>query len=132
MVTSRLGTPVRSTGFTLIELLVVLSIIALMLTIAVPRYFSSVEHSKEAVLRENLKVLRTTLDKFYGDTGRYPDNLEELVARNYLRAIPPDPMTDSAATWVVTSPPDASIKGVYDLKSGASGKTRDGIEFGQL
>ena len=62
-------------GFTLIELLVVLSIIALLLTLAVPRYFHSIEVSKEAVLRENLHLVRETIDKFYGDKGRYPDSL---------------------------------------------------------
>ncbi|HEU4845145.1 MAG TPA: type II secretion system protein, partial [Burkholderiaceae bacterium] len=36
-------------GFTLIELLVVLAIVALMLTLAVPRYFPSIDKSKEIV-----------------------------------------------------------------------------------
>ncbi|HYQ94603.1 MAG TPA: type II secretion system protein, partial [Burkholderiales bacterium] len=45
-------------GFTLIELLVVMAIIAVLLTLAVPRYFGSLERSKEAVLREDLYQLR--------------------------------------------------------------------------
>src|SRR5712675_321758 len=70
-------------GFTLIELLVVLAIIATLLTLAVPRYFGSVEKSKEAVLKQNLATLRDSLDKYYGDTGRYPDSLDDLVTKKY-------------------------------------------------
>ena len=91
----------RTSGFTLIELLVVMAVIATLLTLAVPRYFASMEKSREAVLHANLALMRQTLDKYYGDTGRYPDALDELVAARYLRSVPTDPITDSDATWVV-------------------------------
>ena len=67
-------------GFTLIELLVVMAIVALLVAIATPRYFAHLDRSKESVLRADLSVMRDALDKFYGDHGRYPDSLEELVA----------------------------------------------------
>jgi len=73
-------------GFTLIELIVVMAIVSLLLTLALPRYFQSIDTSKETVLKENLRTVRETIDKFYGDTGRYPESLEELVERKYLRA----------------------------------------------
>lgn len=116
-------------GFTLIELLVVMTIIALLLTIAVPRYFGSVDRAKEAVLRENLATLRESLDKFYADTGKYPASLNELVDRRYLRKVPVDPITDSAATWVELPPVDPQKGGVYDVKSGARIKARDGTPY---
>ena len=116
-------------GFTLIELLVVVTIIALLLTIAVPRYFSGVDRTKEAVLRENLAIMRDSLDKFYADTGKYPNTLDELVSRKYLRKVPVDPITESAKTWVEIPPEDASKGGVYDVKSGAPGTARDGTSF---
>ncbi|HRD92257.1 MAG TPA: type II secretion system protein [Accumulibacter sp.] len=120
-------------GFTLIELLVVLSIIALLLTLAVPRYFHSIEVSKEAVLRENLHLVRETIDKFYGDKGRYPDSLDELVSEKYLRSLPYDPITGSTSTWTLIAPATADATGgVYDLKSGAPGATRDGKPFADL
>lgn len=116
-------------GFTLIELLVVMTIIALLLTIAVPRYFGSVDRTKEAVLRENLATLRESLDKFYADTGKYPANLKELVSRRYLRKVPVDPITDSSATWVELAPDDPQKGGVYDVRSGTRNKARDGTPY---
>ena len=91
-------------GFTLIELLIVLAIVALMLTLAVPRYFQSIDVSKETVLQDNLRITRETIDKFYGDTGHYPKSLDELVEKKYLRALPVDPITESDTTWVIVPP----------------------------
>ncbi len=119
----------RRQGFTLIELLVVLAVVALLLTIAVPRYFQSVERSKEAVLKQDLAAMRDAIDKYYGDSGRYPDVLEDLVSKKYLRNIPVDPITDSAATWLTVPPQDAAEGGVYDVKSGAAGNGKDGSPY---
>lgn len=118
-------------GFTLIELLVVMAIIATLLTIALPRYFGSVERSKEATLHQDLAILRDALDKYYGDTGKYPDALEDLVNKRYLRAIPADPITDSVATWVIVPPEDSAKGGIYSIKSGAPGKARDGTLYAE-
>ena len=117
-------------GFTLIELLIVLAIIALLLTLAVPQYFHSIDASKEKILAENLLVTRDAIDKFYGDLGRYPDSLQELVDKHYLRGLPVDPITDSATTWRIVPPPDDQFPGnVYDIKSGAEGTDRDGQPY---
>ena len=116
-------------GFTLIELLVVMAIIATLLSIAVPRYFHSVDKSKEAILQEDLQIMRDAIDKYYGDSGKYPDTLDDLVNRKYLRKIPPDPITDSAVTWTTTPPADPSKGGVYDIHSGATGNGHDGTPY---
>ena len=116
-------------GFTLIELLVVLAIIATLLTIAVPRYYSSVDKSKEAVLKENLYQMRDAIGKYYADRGKYPESLQALATDKYLRSVPTDPVTESATTWVVLAPEDPQKGGVYDVKSGAPGKALDGSEF---
>jgi general secretion pathway protein G len=116
-------------GFTLIELLVVLAIIATLLTIAVPRYYSSVDKSKEAVLKENLYQMRDAIGKYYGDRGKYPESLQALATDKYLRSVPTDPVTESATTWIVLAPEDPQKGGVYDVKSGAPGKALDGSEF---
>jgi len=122
------GMRFRRAGFTLIELLVVMAIIATLLAIAVPRYFGSVEKSREAVLKQDLSTLRDAIDKYYGDTGLYPAALDELVTKKYLRAIPVDPITDSTATWLVVRP-NTAPGGVYDVHSGAAGNGRDGTPY---
>ena len=120
----------RTTGFTLIELLVVMAIIAVLTSLAVPRYFGRVEAAKETVLRENLHQMRDALDKFYGDNSRYPNALADLVDRKYLRRIPPDPIADSDRTWVAVAPADARQGRVADVRSGAQGNGRDGTPYG--
>ncbi len=125
----------RYDGFTLIELLVVMTIIATLLTIAVPRYFDSIDRTKETALRQNLSTMRDAIDKFQGDTGLFPETLDQLVSKRYLRAIPVDPITESSTTWQIVPPPESSDSkdskktGVYDVKSGAPGKARDGSNF---
>lgn len=119
----------KTKGFTLIELLVVLGIIALLLTLAVPRYFPSVDKSKEIVLADNLRNVRQVLDQYYGDTGRYPDSLEQLVDKKYLRAMPLDPITESDTTWIIVPPEDIAKGGVYNIKSGAPGTDRSGKPY---
>ena len=118
-------------GFTLIELLVVLAIVAVMLTLAIPRYYNQLDASKETVLRENLRATRDVLDRFYGDTGRYPDSLQELVDRRYLRGPPVDPMTDSAATWVLAPPPDGYKGAVFNLHSGSTAVGKNGRPYAE-
>lgn len=116
-------------GFTLIELLVVMAIIATLLTLAMPRYFHSVDKSREAALRADLSGMRDAIDKYYGDTGKYPDTLNDLVAKKYLRSIPPDPMTGSNQTWVPVPPSDPGMGSVYDVRSGDKGRDSDGTPY---
>ena len=117
-------------GFTLIELLVVLAIVALLLTLSMPRYFQSIGTAKETVLIENLKISREAIDKFYGDKGRYPESLEELVDRKYLRSLPIDPVSD--ASWLIISPNNDEKGAVYDIKSTSPGNSREGKLFSEL
>lgn len=119
----------RGAGFTLIELLVVMSIIALLLAIVVPRYFHSVTRAKEAVLKENLMLIRDALDKRYADTGTYPPTLTDLVGEKYLRKLPEDPITESADTWIILPPDRREKGGVYDVKSGAPGNSLSGEAY---
>lgn len=116
-------------GFTLIELLVVMSIIALLLTIAVPHYLQSVDRAKEAVLREDLAVMRDAIDKFYADRSRYPDSIEDLAGQKYLRGVPKDPITGSSETWILVPPEQLDRGRVYDVKSGAAGTGMDGTPY---
>ena len=114
----------RLKGFTLVELMVVLAVIALLLSVVVPDYMGRMRRAEEAVLQQNLSLMRDALDKHYADAGKYPTSLEELVAKHYLRSIPKDPFTQSAATWVAVPPQDTRKGNVWDVRSGAKGYER--------
>lgn len=116
-------------GFTLIELLVVMVIVALLLSIVAPRYFHSVTKAEETVLKEDLHLMRDALDKYHADTGAYPDNLDDLVNKKYLRKIPVDPVTQSATTWIPVPPANDEKGNIFDIKSGAQGNSRDGSPY---
>ncbi|MEZ0316331.1 MAG: type IV pilin protein [Methylophilaceae bacterium] len=119
-------------GFTLIEVLVVMAIVATLLSIAAPRYFDSMERSKEAILKQDLTIMRDAIDKFYSDTNSYPNKLDELVTKKYLRTIPLDPITESSYTWIVIPPPTLDLQGaVYDVRSGAPGLSFNGSPYKQ-
>jgi general secretion pathway protein G len=116
----------RFSGFTMIELLVALSIVAMILTLAAPRYFGNIDRTKESVLREDLHILRDAVGKYFSDKNKYPDALEDLVKEKYIRSIPVDPFTQSAHSWLVVAPEDAALGGVADVHSGAPNTGRDG------
>ena len=125
-------TKVGNRGFTLIELLVVLSIVALLSTLAAPRYFRSLEVSKEAILANNLRMTRETIDRFYGDQGRYPNSLDELVERQYLRSLPYDTIVESATNWIIIPPRNNAEGQIFDIRSSATGVASDGKSFQEM
>ncbi|MDR6498980.1 general secretion pathway protein G [Burkholderia ambifaria] len=109
----------RSRGFTLIEIVVVMAIIGLLLTLAVPRYMHSIERGKEQVRQQNIAVMRNAIDQYYGDNGQYPETLDELVAKHYLRSVPLDPVNGDDK-WAAVASPDESKPGVYDVAPASS------------
>lgn len=119
----------RPRGFTLIELLVVLGIVALLLTLAVPRFFPSIDGARETILQDNLRNTRAVVDQYRSDTGRYPDSLEQLVEARYLRELPFDPVTESRETWILEAPPEGEQGGFANLRSGAPGNDRRGRPY---
>jgi general secretion pathway protein G len=144
LISRRKGVSLRSTGgshrrgrlqagFTLIEMLIVISIIGILLSIAIPSYRQSVVRAREAVLRENLYVLRSTIEQFTIDKERAPSSLEELVDEGYLRAIPRD-ITGNSSTWQVETSdvlisPEQSGTGISDVHSGSSAVSTEGTPY---
>ena len=111
---SRTHVPLQR-AFTLIEMLVVMTLIALLLTLAVPRYFHSLDAGRLNVQQQNLATLRDAIDKFFGDVGRYPESLDELVSKRYLRQIPLDPVSETNQ-WIVVAPADTTLGSVFDVQ----------------
>ena len=122
----------RRRGFTLIELMVVLAIVATLISIVVPKYFSAVDQARETALKETLKVVRDAIDKHFSDTGKYPETLDDLVTRKYLRKAPIDPVTERADSWIAVAPTDPALGAIADVRSGAQGTDRSGKPYGEL
>ncbi len=115
-------------GFTLIELLVVMAVLAVLASLVAPRYMDKMDTARETVLRQDLMGLRTAIDQFYRDQSRYPENLDELVSKRYIRAIPVDPITERTDSWIAV-PPKEGAKAVFDVRSGAKRRARDGSDY---
>jgi general secretion pathway protein G len=113
-------------GFTLIELLVVMAIIGTLLSLAVPRYFRTLERARETVLKHDLAVLREAIDKHYADLNEYPETLPVLVEKRYVREVPIDPFTKLADTWTLIPSDDPDHSGIRDIHSGAAETAADG------
>jgi general secretion pathway protein G len=100
-------------------MLVVMTLIALLLTLALPRYFHALDYGRANVQKQNVATIRDAIDKFHGDLGRYPDTLDELVARRYLRQVPVDPISGTT-NWAVVAPQDTNEGNVYDVQPPAA------------
>ncbi|MDA3915449.1 MAG: prepilin-type N-terminal cleavage/methylation domain-containing protein [Deltaproteobacteria bacterium] len=107
-------------GFTIIEMMTVIAIIGILATIAAPSFQRSVIRAKEASLRNSLFVLRDVLDQYYADHGDYPESLEVLTQKKYIRNVPEDPFTRSEETWIFIPPEGEGLSGIYDIHSGSN------------
>jgi len=124
----------QDAGFTLIELLIVMAIIAILATMAIPRFSGALKAAREAVLKEDLHVMRSAIDSYTMDKQKAPQSLEDLVQDGYLRAVPEDPMTHSKDTWVTDTSDamhslDQTDPGVDDVHSGSQESGSDGQPY---
>lgn len=87
-------------GFTLLELMIVISIMVILMSIAIPNYQRSIVHAREAVLRNDLSVIRSAIDQYTLDKQKAPQGLEDLVSSGYLKTMPEDPTTRRTDCWV--------------------------------
>lgn len=121
-------------GFTLLELLIVVALIGIIAALAVPQFRHTPQKAKEAVLKEDLYILRDVIDQHFTDKGKYPTTLQDLVDAGYIRKIPEDPITGSSESWVIENAPaeeGEDAGGVYDVHSGAPGTALDGTSYAE-
>jgi general secretion pathway protein G len=124
----------QDAGFTLIELIIVMAIIGILMMIAVPRFKGAVTQAKEAVLKEDLHVLRTAIDSYTMDKQKAPQSLDDLIQDGYLREVPVDPFTRSKDSWVTETSDsmhslDQTEPGIDDVHSGSQDTGSDGQPY---
>ena len=117
-----------SRGFTLVELLIVMSVIGILSSLAIPSYRHAVVKAQEALLTRDLFTMRDLLDQYRADKGKYPLTLKDLVATQYLKAVPMDPFTRSSETWQEIAEKDA---GILDVRSGSDLVGQNGQPYNQ-
>ncbi len=123
-------------GFTLVELMIVMAIIGVLLAVAIPSYVGAVRQAREAVLKEDLHVMRSAIDSYTADKQKAPQSLDDLVTDGYLKEIPVDPMTRTKDTWQTTqsdalSSVDQTDPGINDVHSGSQEQGTDGQPYSQ-
>lgn len=124
----------QEAGFTLMELMIVMMIIGVLTTLAIPSFVSAVRSAREAVLKEDLRVMRSAIDSYTMDKQKAPQSLDDLVQEGYLKAIPEDPMTKSRDTWVTDVSDslhtlDQTDPGIDDVHSGSQDTGTDGQPY---
>jgi general secretion pathway protein G len=127
----------KKKGFTLIEIMIVFALIGILVGLGLPQYRYAAKRAREAVLKEDLFILRKLINHYYTDKGSYPLSLQTLVDEQYLRSIPIDPMTKSSQTWMElqqTLTEDEMMSfdfqiGIVDVFSGSTEKAIDGTPY---
>jgi general secretion pathway protein G len=124
----------QDAGFTLIELIIVMAIIGILMLVAVPRFQGAIRQAQEAVLKEDLHVLRSAIDSYTMDKQKAPQSLDDLIQDGYLREIPVDPFTRTKDSWVTDSSDslhsiDQTDPGIDDVHSGSQENGSDGQAY---
>jgi general secretion pathway protein G len=126
----------KEAGFTLVELMIVMAIVGVLAVVAIPSYVGAVRQAREAVLKEDLHVMRAAIDSYTADKQKAPQSLDDLVSEGYLKKIPVDPMTRAADTWQTTTSDalhsvDQTDPGIDDVHSGSQEQGSDGQPYSE-
>jgi general secretion pathway protein G len=125
---------IRAAGFTLLELMLVISIIIILAAITLPQYQKTIMHTRETVLRDDLRKMRSLIDQFAADKGRLPQSLDELVSEGYMREVPVDPFTGQK-DWAITTGEDPNSlqgeTGMTDIHSSSTEVSSEGTAYSE-
>ena len=124
----------QDAGFTLMELMIVMMIIGILMLMAVPRFNGAIKMAREAVLKEDLSVMREAIDSYTVDKQKAPQSLDDLIADGYLKAVPQDPFTYTKDSWVAETGDalhslDQTDPGIDDIHSGSQELGSDGQPY---
>lgn len=128
----RNGNRLLAAGFTLLELMIVISIIIILAAITLPQYQKTIMATREAVLRDDLRKMRSLIDQFAADKGRLPQSLDDLVSSGYMREVPADPFTGKKEWQQDMGDDPNSIEGqtgMTDIHSLAEDTASDGTSY---
>lgn len=121
-------------GFTLLELMLVISIIIILAAITLPQYQKTIMHTRETVLKDDLRKMRSLIDQFAADKGRLPQTLDELVSEGYMREVPLDPFTGQK-DWAITTGEDPNSlqgeTGMTDIHSSSTEVSSEGTPYNE-
>ena len=124
----------RTAGFTLLELMIVISIIIILASITLPQYQKTIMHTRETVLRDDLRKMRSLIDQFAADKGRLPQSLEEISSEGYMREVPVDPFTGQK-DWAITTGEDPNSlqgeQGMTDVHSASAETSTEGTAYSE-
>ena len=124
----------RAAGFTLLELMIVISIIIILASITLPQYQKTIMHTRETVLRDDLRKMRSLIDQFAADKGRLPQSLDDLVSEGYMREVPIDPFTGQK-DWALSTGEDPNsqegAQGVTDVHSASADTSTEGTPYSE-
>ena len=124
----------RAAGFTLLELMIVISIIIILAAVTLPQYQRTIMHTRETVLRNDLRTMRSLIDQFAADKGRLPQSLDDLVSDGYMREVPIDPFTGQK-DWAITNGEDPNSlqgeQGMTDVHSASAEVSSEGTPYNE-